>query len=163
MSVSFQLVHRTARVDPVVMRTVRQAFGGDSRMAEPGERVRFSDVLGPENLPRHRLVLAGHTPDLWFIVYFEGGLSPMNKLVLFSRDRGEWRVVFAGDLMCKTSTLDQIRRSIRRDCLYVNPTDHRYQIGLTKRSSQPPAVPTPSFPMTSTLNSAGKLAHAGGG
>ena len=35
--------------------------------------------------------------------------------------------------------------------------------GLTRRCSQPPAVPVFSFSMTSTLNSAAKFALAGGG
>jgi hypothetical protein len=133
MSSQFQLVHRTARVDPLVMRMVRQPLGADSRIAEPGERVQFSDVVQPGNPPWRRLVLAGYTVDLWFVVYFEGGFSPMNKLVLFSRDRGKWRILFAGDLVYRPSTLDQIRRSIRDGGLYVNPTDHRYPIGLTNR------------------------------
>jgi hypothetical protein len=125
MSAEFQLVHRTARIDSAVMRIVRQPFG-DERLAEPGERVQFSDVREPRNLPWHRLALAGHTADFWFVVYFEGGISPMNKLVLLSSDRGGWRVVFAGDLPYRPSTLEQIRRSIRDNGLYVNPTDHRY-------------------------------------
>jgi hypothetical protein len=136
MSAKFQLVHRTARVDPAVM-TIVQPSAGAERMAELGERVQFSDVVGPEKLPWHRFVLAGHSDDVWFVVYFEGGFAPMNKFVLLSRDRGKWRVVFAGDLPYKTSTLEQIRRTIRNDGLYVNPTDHRYQIGLTNRCSQP--------------------------
>jgi hypothetical protein len=135
MSAQFQLVYRTARIDPVVMRIVRQPFDADFRMAEPGERVQFGDVVEPGNLPRRRFVLAGHTPDLWFVVYFEGGFAPMNKFVLFSREKGEWRVAFAGDLPRRPTTLDQIRRSIRDGDLYVNPTDHSYPIGLTNRSS----------------------------
>jgi hypothetical protein len=126
MSAPFDLVHSTSHIDAAVMRVVRRGLGGD-RMAEPGERVQVSDVVEPGHLPSHRLILAGHTADMWFVVYFEGGYSPMNKLVLLSRAPGTWRVAFYGDLPMRVTTLDQIRAAIRKGGLYVNPTDHRYE------------------------------------
>jgi hypothetical protein len=128
MSADFHLVHRTKDIDPGVFKLVRRALGSDPRIAEPNERVRFSDVMEPGNPPHRRLVLAGGSGDLWFVVFFEGGYAPDHQLVLLSRDTGSWRFVFAGDLPYrKASTLADIRRAIEKGGLYVNPTEHRYQ------------------------------------
>jgi hypothetical protein len=76
MSADFHLVYRTKDIDPGVFKLVRRALGSDPRIAEPNERVRFSDVMEPGNPPHRRLVLAGGRGDLWFVVFFEGGYAP---------------------------------------------------------------------------------------
>jgi hypothetical protein len=62
--------------------------------------------------------------------------------------------------MKQKSTLN---RSVENGTFILSKIDVVTDRGLTKRSSQPLAVPMFSFSMTSTFNSAAKLAPASGG
>jgi hypothetical protein len=76
--------------------------------------------------------------------------GPARHLVL-EKVHDQWRV---------TDAPPKIDTEMPEDAIY---TMLRERSGLTKRCSQPLAVPMTSFHMTSTLNSAAKLAAASGG
>ena len=77
----------------------------------------------------------------------------MNKLVLFSRDRGEWRVVFAGDLMCKSragsgATYDNIEPGMATHCDVVTSSGPGQLITIGGNVAN--SVSTTSVPVNSS-------------
>jgi hypothetical protein len=66
-------VHKLAQVPSDVLTALRAHLGEDPRLADVANP--FDATGNNGSLPPRRLVLAGHSPTDWFILYEEGGLA----------------------------------------------------------------------------------------
>lgn len=74
-------VRAPADVDPAVLQAFTGRFGGDKRLAGPGEPFEATDVVSGR--PSRRFLLAGHAEARWFVAYERGGRGHHIVLAVF--------------------------------------------------------------------------------
>lgn len=89
----FQIVEDLRGIDPGVLKAFH-AQVPTRWIANKGEAFEAGDAIGPGDArPARRLVLAGGSPELWFILYEQGGFAHYLVLAVFKPERdGVWRL-----------------------------------------------------------------------
>jgi hypothetical protein len=111
----FEPVYRLKDIDTAVLKALQAPLGKRERFADRGQPFQVSDVIPPgeDALPLRRIVLAGHNPNKWFMLYTRGGFVQRDVLVMFSAFDHHWKIDFTASGASGPETLDELRQAIR--------------------------------------------------
>ena len=102
-------------IDRSAVGALKRHFSDDDhRLADRGAGFEATDVIGPENLPERRLILAVCAGDTWFIHYEHGGRGYHSHLAALTRADHTWRLVYAATAFDTYDTLAKLRAAIRK-------------------------------------------------
>jgi hypothetical protein len=105
---------RLRDVDASAIAALKRQFSyGDRRLADRGAGFEATDMIGPDNFPERRLVLAARAGDTWFFHYEHGGRGYHSHLVALTRADHSWRRAYAAVDFRIYETLSKLRAAVR--------------------------------------------------
>jgi hypothetical protein len=88
----------------------------DPRLANPGTLFNATDVVNSK-LPMRRLIVAGGSPNSWFICYEHGGRGYHRQLVIFATDTDTPKIIFAGRFTAEVKSYKELREVVQRNLI----------------------------------------------
>lgn len=109
----FQLVHDLRKIDPAVLARFHTVVPRHE-IANRGQPFSETDSVDINDLPR-RFTVAGHTSDLWFVLYEVGGSRAYHhSILLFRKHDNHWRHVAAAIGSVDTNNFASLVKALKK-------------------------------------------------
>lgn len=108
---------QTLRDIPENVRKILSGLMRLEKIADKGERYEKTDYLTDPALPRRRLSLAAHSPNLWIIQYDHGGYAPHSHIAAIAHNQNNG-LILSVNSMPRFQTIGELLRHLKNEKLF---------------------------------------------